>query len=475
MSNKEENSNKKLNLTNDITHILEKIKNDRKVLTDLEIRNYHKEFKNNNMLITEFTIDENLFKCDGKLYRCLFIGKIDTDGITGYIHTNIYKGFVVNGKRQGFGESYNFNRLMFKGEWLNDERIKGIEYTDFGEIKYEGSYENNKYKEGKYYFTNRTIEGDLDGRYFTNGIIEWKTGEKFIGSIKEDVPAIGKLQTKDYIAECDYTNNKFVISYISGSIFEGKCNCENHNNLIILNGTMKYKDGDIYEGEFKNGEPFKGTMKYTSGNIFKGDFKYCIPFKGTMEYISGNIFEGEFVKDGFNGKGIMQYANGDKYEGEFMDSYEIGYGITYYANGDKYEGEWRDGLYDGMGILYTKNGPIYKGYWKEGKQHGIQIIDGVYSLYNNDTRIKTINENSIKLLNDDLISINPKDLKPTKEYIYNDKTGMYYYGDVVNGKANGHGKLVFPGYKVVIGIWINNVLYSGSVHYDDTDEYEKIN
>lgn len=59
---------------------------------------------------------------------------------------------------------------------------------------------------------------------------------------------------------------------------------------------MKYKKGDIYEGEWENNE-----------------------FNGEGTYIEDEnlTYKGSFVAGKYHGNGVMEYQNGDKYEGEF--------------------------------------------------------------------------------------------------------------------------------------------------------------
>ena len=38
-------------------------------------------------------------------------------------------------------------------------------------------------------------------------------------------------------------------------------------------GTLKYANGDVYEGDFDEGvEHGKGTLKYANGDVYEGDW-----------------------------------------------------------------------------------------------------------------------------------------------------------------------------------------------------------
>ena len=96
------------------------------------------------------------------------------------------------------------------------------------------------------------------------------------------------------------------------SLFDGKYNDE----YIIINdkqirdgkGKMTYKNGDVYDGEWKNNEKHgKGTMTYgKDGDVHK-------------KYING-VYEGDWINDQKWGKGKMTYTKNDRksvYEGKW--------------------------------------------------------------------------------------------------------------------------------------------------------------
>jgi hypothetical protein len=59
---------------------------------------------------------------------------------------------------------------------------------------------------------------------------------------------------------------------------------------------------------------------------------------GIMKYANGDIYEGEWKDRNPNGTGIMKYANGDIYEGEWKDGNPNGDYEIKYRNGDSYKG-----------------------------------------------------------------------------------------------------------------------------------------
>ena len=166
-------------------------------------------------------------------------------------------------------------------------------------------------------------------------------------------------------------------------------------------GTMeKYENGDVYEGEIKDGKRNgQGTMTYANGDVYEGtwvdgqrsgegiytwaDSTEAVPHfytgqwedgkkngQGTMYFTNGGIYKGEFIDDLLNGQGVLTWTDGDVYKGEFKDGSMNGQGVLTWANGDVYKGEFKDGKRDGQGIITYANGDVYKGEWKEGKKNG---------------------------------------------------------------------------------------------------------
>jgi hypothetical protein len=176
-------------------------------------------------------------------------------------------------------------------------------------------------------------------------------------------------------------------------------------------GTMKYKNGDFYEGYWKDGyQSVKGIMKYANGDVYDGEWNNGYQSgKGIMRYANGDIYEGEWFANREFGMGITRYANGDVYSGQLIFVYSTrkediilrsirerpngyhryddgttrnrngkvmnvkllpGEGTMFYANGDVYTGEWINNLRDGYGTMSYKNGDVYVGKWQKNVRHG---------------------------------------------------------------------------------------------------------
>ncbi len=161
------------------------------------------------------------------------------------------------------------------------------------------------------------------------------------------------------------------VALASGSEYEGDVDS---NGIPNGNGIIKYKNGDIYEGEIINGKA-NGKGSFTSTN--------------------GNKYEGEWVDDKPNGSGKMvKLINGKK--SEYIGKVENGKktnGITTYEDGSKFEGEYQNGFrnkgvftnkngdiyaqYKGDGIVYDKNGAPFTGDLNSGYNTTDQYVNGI--------------------------------------------------------------------------------------------------
>jgi hypothetical protein len=154
------------------------------------------------------------------------------------------------------------------------------------------------------------------------------------------------------------------IKFKNGNIYDG----EFKGDLPNGTGKCNYANGKIYEGQYKDGKRHgKGKFTYANGGTYEGEFKGGrIHGIGILKYANGDIYNGDFKGDLPNGTGKCNYANGKIYEGQYKDGKRHGKGKFTYANGGTYEGEFKDGLPNGKGMLKYADGDIYDGEFKDG-------------------------------------------------------------------------------------------------------------
>ncbi len=220
-----------------------------------------------------------------------------------YNNKDKFVGFLVNGKKEGYGEQFYFKtNSTYKGEFKNNL------YEGKGEIT------NNN----GYYFKGEFLGGLRHG----DKCIETKKGEKkYEGQFRRD-----KM------------NGKGVYEWYSG---ESK--------------------GDIYNGEFKD-DLFDGfgTYKYNDGSIYIGQYLHGVKHgKGKEIYSDGSFYEGEYNEGKKSGKGVFQDFEGNIYEGNFYNGNKHSKGKITFVDGEILEGLWLNGLKEGNFSFTDSNGYKY--------------------------------------------------------------------------------------------------------------------
>ncbi|XP_040028824.2 alsin isoform X3 [Gasterosteus aculeatus] len=175
-----------------------------------------------------------------------------------------------------------------------------------------------------------------------------------------------------------------------------------------------YKDGRLkeatYEGSWLNGKPDgRGVLKWPDGRIYTGGFKNGLE-DGFGEFVAPNKslnkndqYVGHWKDGKMHGLGTYSYASGEVYDGSFQDSMRHGHGVlrsgklntsspsvfigqwlqdkkTGYGvfdditKGEKYMGMWQDHTRQGNGVVVTQFGLYYEGAFKDNKMMGTGIL-----------------------------------------------------------------------------------------------------
>ncbi len=193
---------------------------------------------------------------------------------------------------------------------------------------------------------------------------------------ENDRHGFGVIFTPNYILKGSWRKGEFTgwgrKYYKNGDVLEGKF----VNGEINGKGILKKKES-VYIGEFINGERCgKGDLT-TEKYHYKGDFKNNkFDGFGVIEFLNeGHKYEGHFDKNEMNGKGIYKWKNGDIYEGDIKNGKMNGIGKYKYLDGKIYEGEYSNGIKNGKGKLSYPNGKSFDGDFKDGLPEG----EGIYS------------------------------------------------------------------------------------------------
>ena len=110
-------------------------------------------------------------------------------------------------------------------------------------------------------------------------------------------------------------------------------------------GIETYRNGAIYEGQFKNNQrDGMGTMKFVCGDSYCGDWKADKRhgngvYKFSTEESNAN---GDLDVGKLNTRNAKLYCRGGRYEGQWVDGKREGEGTMTYADGSVYCGKWID-------------------------------------------------------------------------------------------------------------------------------------
>lgn len=198
------------------------------------------------------------------------------------------------------------------------------------------------------------------------------------------------LENKDEVLPL--IDNPAQVNTKDNVVYEGQIS----NKILNGHGTLLFKDGSRFVGDFKNGKrhgivvyiAIDGTtmtanwendimigecsIQYKNGNTYRGGVK---DFKrngyGTMNFYDGSTFIGQFYNDTAQGYGELDFKV-YIYKGDFKDGSMSGFGKFTWKNGKflSYEGLVEDGVPHGYGKLVFQEGHTYTGPIRYGKPHG---------------------------------------------------------------------------------------------------------
>ena len=91
-------------------------------------------------------------------------------------------------------------------------------------------------------------------------------------------------------------------------------------------GTMSYPNGDVYNGGWERDKRDSKNSKIncilSNGSVIlhQGEWKNDVPVvHGTYKYKNGDVYTGWHNKGFKEGDGVMIYKNGDEYKGKWRD------------------------------------------------------------------------------------------------------------------------------------------------------------
>lgn len=148
-------------------------------------------------------------------------------------------------------------------------------------------------------------------------------------------------------------------------------------------GTMRWENGDRYEGFFDRGQPhgsgggdYVNTYTFADGRVYTGEFEHGLrDGKGKIVQTNGDVYDGQFVRGTVTGYGTILYAKGPRiYRGLFEHGRKVKGYLRFPGSQRGYDGEWQDDVPSGSGTMTFANGDFYKGDFAGGELHGVGCL-----------------------------------------------------------------------------------------------------
>ena len=240
-----------------------------------------------------------------------------------------------------------------------------------------------------------------------------------------------------------------------------------YNSIKYGQGKMIYANGNVYEGEWKDDERNgQGNQTYgDDGRVYEGQWANDkMNGQGKLTYANGDVYEGEWKDNKMNGQGKLTYANGDVYEGYWYDNNRHSQGIMRYANGDVYEGNWYNSIKYGQGKLTYANSDVYEGLWRNNYEDGLgKMIYANGNIYEGNWKLGEDEDEHGNIILKGMPHGHGK-------MIY--ANGDVYEGNSFYGTLSDQGTMRYVNGDIYIGQWDGDRYGQGTMRYANGDVYE---
>lgn len=283
-------------------------------------------------------------------------------------------------------------KAKYSTEKPEEETVGDVQKISIPDQRIKCGYGEMRLKDGSIY------RGDfLHYQFHGEGVLAYVNGAVYKGTFFEGKPhGSGEL----IFSKCTYKGD-FVLGKMTGKgIFKYENGCEFEGrvvNGVRQRGTLTYRNGTIYSGEFKGDEPNgQGTITYSSKVVYEGNVKGIELIKygeGKLIYSDLTIYKGLFENDRPAKKGYLSFPDGSSYEGDCRNGKPHGAGLLTLFNDHKLSGNFYEGVFLGegrlemgdreiigifhgnqcpaKGLVVFPNGDTYEGDLLNGKMHGV--------------------------------------------------------------------------------------------------------
>ena len=143
--------------------------------------------------------------------------------------------------------------------------------------------------------------------------------------------------------------------------------------VTFKNSEKKHLDGATFQGRCKI---YKNVKKKGSEYCFINNNVLYVPHgnMGIIKFSDGHIYNGAWKDGFFFDTGSYINPKEGEYYGMWNKGYMNGWGEYEYKNGNKYMGEFKNSRWNGLGTLKNDKGEIFRGYFKDNfelKKNGL--------------------------------------------------------------------------------------------------------
>ncbi len=148
----------------------------------------------------------------------------------------------------------------------------------------------------------------------------------------------------------------------------GKLNGLGKVQLVAKGGTIEiegaFKDGDLDGG---------GLIKDADGNIYEGELKDGKPHGTGYQKIGDEEYVGAFVDGERHGLGLV-LGKTTAYLGELDKGVASGSGVLEDDLGGRFHGQFSNNMPHGFGTYVAKDGAVYQGQFVKGQASGAMLV-----------------------------------------------------------------------------------------------------
>lgn len=234
----------------------------------------------------------------------------------------------------------------------------------------------------------------------------------------------------------------------------------NRKNVPEGLGRMIFSDGQIYEGEIKNGQrEGNGVNVWPNGQVYTGSWNCnSRSGRGTHRWIDGRTVTGPWLNGHLHGRVFFTWPDGATYDGDTVKGQKEGRGIHTWKDGRVYSGQYNNGSENGFGTL-TEEGQHtkYRGQFKNGKRNGYGIQIWKNKTYDGEWYQNMIHgRGKLIWLSGACYTGEFYNGKYNGNGSYRSESGTKFVGQWLNGYKHGQGKQYWSDGKIYNGNFINN-------------------